>query len=275
MFCTLRHGNEYSDEQIAEQLRFNSVEEMHAKLKSWQLPDWLVGANTNSNKKRTQEKRTPPRLRGVGPKKDIPPASNAAELFRERLEVLRESVELLEHINEGLHGKYFARTNAEKLSVFYDGRWNDDTVVSLPGTVARWPSHIEITLIGAYALAGGRMDLLLERLRLDPSSVDAETWEKIRLCIDGARANHDAKDGLKVLARQLATLVRGGEVATGRPPQLSEADHAFACRITHYREQGLTDEEIARKESHRKKDDGTSYSVKDVTELGNLGLSWS
>ncbi len=55
----------------------------------------------------------------------------------------------------------------------------------------------------------------------------------------------------------------------------ANAAHAFACRITHDRKQILTDEEIARKESHRKKDDGTSYSTKDVTELGDLGLSWS
>jgi hypothetical protein len=76
------------------------------------------------------------------------------------------------------------------------------------------------------------------------------------------------------LARQLATWIRGSEVRPGRPPGLSKADHAFACRITHYRKQGLTDEEIARKESHRKKYDGTSYSTKDVTKLGDLGLSW-
>jgi hypothetical protein len=73
----------------------------------------------------------------------------------------------------------------------------------------------------------------------------------------------------------LATWVRGGKVGPGRPAELSERDHAFACRITHYRKQGLTDEEIARKESDRKKVDGTSYSVREVTELGDLGLTWS
>jgi len=76
------------------------------------------------------------------------------------------------------------------------------------------------------------------------------------------------------LAHQLATWVRGSEVRPGRPSGRSKADHAFACAITHYRKQGLSDEEIARKESHRKKEDGTSYTIKDIAELGDLGLSW-
>jgi len=31
---------------------------------------------------------------------------------------------------------------------------------------------------------------------------------------------------------------------------------------------------IARKEAHRKKEDGTSYTIKEIVELGDLGLSW-
>jgi hypothetical protein len=124
-----------------------------------------------------------------------------------------------------------------------------------------------------YALAGGDMDRLLDALHLDTSSVGVKTREEIRQCIEGPRPD-DKKDGLKVLARQLATWVRGSEVHTGRPSGRSRADHAFACAITHYRKQGLSDEEIARKEADRKKGDGTSYTIKDITELGDLSLSW-
>jgi hypothetical protein len=42
-----------------------------------------------------------------------------------------------------------------------------------------------------------------------------------------------------------------------------------------YRNQGLIDEEILDKESHRKKADATSYSLEDVAKLGDLGLTWS
>jgi hypothetical protein len=272
----LRNNERASAEQIAERLAYGSVEALRRQLKNWGLPDWVLGEESETRPaKKELPKSLPQRLRDVGPRKDLPPAAKAADLFKERLEALREDVELLEHINEGLYGKYFGRTNVERASVLDGGHWTDDAVVSLPGTVARSPSEIEVTLIGVYALAGGRMDLLLEKLHLDPSSVDTRTWEKIRQCIEGSRADRDAKDGLKVLARQLATWVRGGDVGTGRPSGLLEMDHAVASITTKYRKDGLTDEQIAGKLAHLKKEDGTSYSVEDITELGDLGLSWS
>jgi len=272
----LRNNERASAEQIAERLAYGSVEALRRQLKNWGLPDWVLGEESETRPaKKERPKGLPQRLRDAGPRKDLPPAANAADLFKERLEALRESVELLEHINEGLYGKYFGRTNVERASVLHAGHWTDDAVVSLPGTVARSPTEIEVTLIGVYALAGGRMDLLLEKLHLDPSSVDAKTREKIRQCIEGSRADRDAKDGLKVLARQLATWVRGGEVGTGRPSELPEMDHEVASITTKYRKDGLTDEQIAGKLTHLKKEDGTSYSVEDITELGDLGFSWS
>jgi hypothetical protein len=272
----LRNNERASAEQIAKRLEYGSVEALRRQLKNWGLPDWVLGEESESRPaKKELPKTLPQRLRDVGPRKDLPPAANAADLFKERLEALRESVELLEHINEGLYGKYFGRTNVERASVLYGGHWIDDAVISLPGTVAQSPTEIEETLIGVYALAGGRMDLLLEKLHLDPSSIDTKTWEKIRQCVEGSRADRDAKDGLKVLARQLATWVRGGEVGTGRPTGLPEMDHEVASITTKYRKDGLTDEQIAGKLAHLKKEDGTSYSVEDITELGDLGLSWS
>jgi hypothetical protein len=266
----------FSESEIAEKVGFHTEEGMYHWLQSWGFTSLLP----LENQEKTPKPQAPSTKRGrkarkLGPARELPPAVNAADLFKERLEALRESVELLEHINEGLYGKYFGRTNVETLSVLYGGQWIDDAVVSLPGTVARSPSEIEVTLIGVYALAGGRMDLLLEKLHLDPSSVDAKTREKIRQCVEGSRADRDAKDGLQVLARQLATWVRGGEVGTGRPSELPEMDNAVASITTKYRKDGLTDEQIAGKLTHLKKEDGTSYSVEDITELGDLGLSWS
>jgi hypothetical protein len=263
-----------SYEEIATQLKFDSVEEMRNRLESLQLPGWFVGAETSSDKKRVREKSTP-RLREVGPAKDLPPAGNATELFKERLEALLEDAELLRHINERLYGRYFDHTNVETADVLHaDGNWETNALVRLPGRLELSPTEIEVTLIGVYALAGGRMDLLLEKLHLDPSSVDAKTWEEIRQCIEGSRPD-DKRDGLKVLARQLATWVRGSEVRRGRRPELSETDHAVASITTKCRKAGLTDEEITRKVAHLKKEDGTSYTMKDVAELGDLGLSWS
>jgi hypothetical protein len=190
----LRNNERASAEQIAERLVYGSVEALRRQLKIWGLPDWVLGEESETPPaKKVLPKKDPPRLRDVGPRKELPPAANAADLFKERLDALRESVDLLEHINEGLYGKYFGRTNVETASVLHAGHWTDDAVVSLPGTVARSPTEIEVTLIGVYALAGGRMDLLLEKLHLDPSSVDTRTREKIRQCIEGSRADRVPK----------------------------------------------------------------------------------
>ncbi len=288
-----------SPEEIAKHLRFNNVEEMRAQLESWKLPEWLVGEELQSERANNKaRKKSAPRARDLGPTKKLPPLSNAAELFKERLNELLKIVEQLEHMNEDLHGKYFDRTNVDTSPVYLskenlpkelwetlrdqrglgrgdEGFLDTDAVSMLPGGVARSPSEITATLISVYALAGGRMDLLVEALHPDPPPQGAKIWEEIGLWVDGSKADNDKRDGLKVLARHLATWVRGSEVGPGRPAGLSEADHAFACTITRYRNNGLTDEDIARKEAHRKRADGTSYSVKDITELGNLGLSWS
>lgn len=274
MLCFLREQGGYDDEKVAKKLRFDSADKMREQLRAWQLPSWLIGAETKSGTSRVHEKSTP-RLREVGPAKDLPPAGNATELFKERLEGLLEDAELLRHINEHLYGKYFDHTNIETADVLHtDGKWETNALVRLPGRLELSPTEIEVTLIGVYALAGGRMDLLLEKLHLDPSSVDAKTWEEIRQCVEGSRPD-DKRDGLKVLARQLATWVRGSEVRRGRRPELSDTDHAVASITTKCRKAGLTDEEITRKVAHLKKEDGTSYTMKDVAELGDLGLSWS
>ena len=299
MLGTLRWKGIQSAEELAKRCGFNSAEELRDQLKVWKLPDWLVGAENYSDKEKAlSQKSASPRLRSVGPRKDLPSAGNAKALFKERLDTLLQSVELLEHVDESLHGRHFVRTKVERADVFYPrkryseeewnkiceqhdldpddkGFWDTNVVIRMPGGVTLSPSEIEATLIGVYALADGRMDLLLDALHRDPSSIDAETREEIRTYVEGARGDKDKRDGLKVLARQLTTWVRGGEVRPGRPPGLSEMDHAVSSITTKYRKDGLTDEEIARKLVHLKKEDGTSYSTKDVTELGDLGLSWS
>ncbi len=260
-----RRFEEKPSEEIATELGFDSVEQMRAQLESWELPGWLVGADANTGKNSIREKSTH-RLREVGPAKELPPAGNATELFKERLEALLKDAELLKHINENLYGRYFDHTNVETADVRRaDGTWETNALVRLPGRVELSPTEVEATLIGVYALADGRFDLLLEALHLDPSSVGAETWKELT----GKRSS------LKVAARHLATWIRGSEVRRGRPPGLSETTHAVASITTKCRKNGLTDEEITRKVAHLKKEDGTSYSIEDVAELGDLGLSWS
>jgi hypothetical protein len=298
LVCARRYEGK-SNEEIVKELSFDSVEQMQTTLQNWKLPGWLVGSEADSGYNSTREK-SKRRARDLDPRKELPPAGNATVLFKERLERLLKEAELLKHMDEGLHGRHFVRQDVDLVPLLLSRDYlskegweeaceqygldpegevrkilNPNALAILPGGVALSPSETVAILIAVYALAGGDMDALLDALHPDGSSVGAEAREEIRRYVEGSRADGDKRDGLKVLARQLATWVRGSEVGPGRPSGLSKADHEFACSITRYREQGLTYEEIARKETHRKKEDGTSYTIKDVTELGELGLRWS
>jgi hypothetical protein len=119
-------------------------------------------------------------LRNFGPRKELPPLSNATELFKERIEALLKSVELLGHMEESLHGRHFVRQDVETAAVLISpellsekGREAireqhgldlgedllvPDAVAILPGGVALSPSETGAMLIGVYALAGGDVD---------------------------------------------------------------------------------------------------------------------
>lgn len=99
----------------------------------------------------------------------------------------------------------------------------------------------------------------------------AKAYTAIRVA---SNSDGDKRDGLKVLARHLATWVRGSKVRPGKPAGLSAMEHGLACRITQHRKDGLTDEEITRQLSRYKKEDGTSYGIDDVVKLGRLNFTW-
>jgi hypothetical protein len=64
-----------SYEEIAAELKFDSVEEMRNRLECLQLPGWFVGAETSSDKKRVREKSTPACGKLVPPKIFRPPVT--------------------------------------------------------------------------------------------------------------------------------------------------------------------------------------------------------
>jgi hypothetical protein len=168
------------DEELARKLHFNSVEEMHNQLKDWDLPDWLIGVETNSGKGKARGKGTPRRLRSLGPGKELPPFGNATELIRQHLEALLKRAELLKQMDESLHGRQFVLQDVESATVLIsrehmskvgweaaceqhgldpDGEdeeiWDTNAVAKLPGGVALSPTEDETILIGVCALAGG------------------------------------------------------------------------------------------------------------------------
>jgi hypothetical protein len=99
---------------------------------------------------------------------------------------------------------------------------------------SRVPPEPLDALIGVYVLGGGSLEELLDALHPVPASVDRDRFGKIvrRLRVENGR---------------LATLVRGGNLQTGSPPEgLSATEHRLAAYIKWRRLEGVPDERILR-----------------------------
>lgn len=235
-------------------------------------------------------------VRESGVAKDLPPASAATELFRERLGALVRAAEKLQYREEGLQGGRFVVTEVDpragtfhasslseeernKISEVYgtDPKARIFTVPGIrlisPAGGSPAPPGPLPALITAYLLADGELEPLLEALHPHPALADRE---QIRKLLDAKKRKGGPHfDGLRVLAEQVAKVARGGGHSRGAPPpHLSNMEHNVACRITARREEGFTDEKIAADISHLKKNDGTRFTIEDVRRLGSLGLRY-
>lgn len=254
-----------SEDDIARQLGFDHDADLRAQLRAWKLPEWLVTGDGAAEKPKAPK--PPPRerkARSSGPAKELPPASNAASLFRERLEALIRATDELRHRKEKLQGGRFIQSSLYTdphhyfRELFSDEQWEvlsehygfDPTADSFSTSdVFTWslgggtstPEAPLPALIGAYLLAGGNPGPLVEALHPDPASAE---WSKIEKRIEG-RKREDDLDGIKALAEQLAKAIRGGTLRTGSPvAELSRHEINLASRITELREQGWSDEDI-------------------------------
>jgi hypothetical protein len=204
------------------------------------------------------------RARGSAPATELPPADNAASLFREKLESLLQGVEDLKHRKEKLQGGRFVQSAVYRDPDFLsrglvsDEQWqNVQELLGLDqaakehmyfggatfnlGSGSSTPQSPLPALIGAYLLAGGEVEPLVEALHPDPASAE---WSKINKRIEG-RKGKDNLDGLKALAEQLATAIRGGALRSGSPvAELSAHEINLASRITEGREAQVPDEKI-------------------------------
>jgi hypothetical protein len=152
-----------------------------------------------------------------------------------------------------------------------DGFWTTDVVLKAPAGAARNPSESVIKLIGVYAMSGGDMEPLLYLLY--PGEPSEETLKKIRNRVEGEK-KLDKVDGLRTVAAQLATLVRGGTIEGAPPVPLTPEEHDAACFITQLREEGQSEDEILRRLSNHRRRNGKALTKKDVGVLGNLWLRY-
>ncbi len=265
--CVLR-GKGLPEDQVAEGAGFDSVEDMYFRLNRWGLSGLLPLEEESEKTQKTVPER---KARGSGPVVGLPPADTATPLFREKLEVLIRGTEELKHRKEKLQGKRFVQSSMYTAPVCYfreamsDEQWQSlsehygfqpDVDRFLSSDVFTWslgegtltPQAPLPALIAVYVLMEGELESLLEALY--PGTPTADVLEKIRKKVEGKKSS-DKQDGLKALARQLATLVRGGDLDRGRDPaELPRHEINLACRITEDREAGMPDEEIYEKLRH-------------------------
>ncbi len=248
---------------------------------------------THCKAQQTGASRDAPKARSSGPVRELPPASNATPLFREKLETLSRGNEELKYRKEKLQAGLFSVSSVQTVSRNYvraecsEEQWRslsehygfdpDADSFSRPEVMA-WslgeatpaPQAPLPALIAAYLLTGGEVEPLVKALHPNPESAE---WEEIEQLIDGRKGNYDKRDGLKVRAEQLAKLVRGSTLGRRPPGKLSNHELNLSSRIKDHREAGMQDEEIFEKLHHNLRlEQGLSWD--EYCRLRDLNREW-
>ncbi len=288
--CYLR-GQAWEDEDIVNEARFDSVEDMYFRLKRWGLTGLLPPERQEELPKPTAFGAEPKqRPRGSGPSEEVPDASGAVDLFDEMLDGLRGTVRLVEDLSLGYQGKRFAGMYTFEgdwtfpRSSYSVQRWQElcrqhgqnpnvdsfsisGVTSNHPTEAGPYPPHELVMLIAAYALAGQPIPPLLKVLYPEHSEADIEEINKL---LYETKFAGGSQNGLLRTAQQFAAAVYGRKVGRGapseQPPEQSAGEHLLACHITKRREAGLTDEEIRQEIL----DSGRELSNEDFARLAKL-----
>jgi len=253
ILLVLRHRSDFTEEEIANRLEFDSAEQLYAQLLQWSLPHWLVyGPRTRdglvATTSRAQAQSEHRLARQSGEALELPPAERAAGLFSDLAEKVAEETRTLEG--------WVERLRAGRFEAFI--RKEDFGLIGTGEGAAALPAEPLVRLIGMYGLTDQPMAPLLEALHPDPGQVDEAELETRR-----------AK--LKIAAGQLARIVRSAAVQKGRlPADLSDNELWIACNITYDRRRGIDDEEIYNELRLRRLLD----SRDDFERLGSLGIEF-
>jgi hypothetical protein len=243
-------------EAVLEGLNFGSVEAMRTQLRNWGAPDWITRGEPKDESKRKARQ-------GTGERVELPPAKEAIPLFKAALDELREAIEQLEGRKEYFQdGRFVVETHVQG-HVYESGEW-----VEFKGAFAgggkQSPPEPLATLIAVYVLAGLPLEPLLSTLNREPEEVDLD---QLDLNIEGKRTSKGHTPGLKSRARQVARLIRVGNLPSGaNTGEFSADQHEAAWRSLRLEEQGLTSKEIEQK--LRKE----GFDRQDVARLRKLGL---
>jgi hypothetical protein len=296
------HG--WNDEDIAAKCECGSAAHLYRRLRADGYPVCpTCGASPISEGHACKPKRQPGP--GTGEGRELPAVFRASDLFTDALRDLLASVADLEHRHEssqdgrilgmdviGGSSLYLSRRGEIRGKVVenypenqwnelcarhgedpeVEGFWVDSQGLNRAAGAARHPAEPLTTLIAVYALAGGDMEQLLERLY--PGAPTQGTREAIRKRVEGKK-KRDKIDGLKAIAGQLAALVRGQALVGAPPPGLTPTEHDAACYITLLRDEKRPYEDILAKLSKHRMADGSTPSMADVHRLAALKLRYA
>ena len=261
------------EDQVADRAGYRGVGHMRQVLEGWGFPRWFIEGDAPPKPSKPLEASKPAKSKrragGTGPVIELPPASNATPLFREKLGALAQDNEDLRHRNEKLQGDLFHQCDVWTNSVYFrreelpEEQWEflaethnlDPNAEGFLDTKRSWslgdvtpvPRAPLPALIAAYVLTGGDLEPLLRALH--PGEPSVEVLEQIRKCIEEKKNQNGApRDGLKAVAQQLARMVRGGPVRQGRySADLSCLDVRVAYLISDDRKAGMSDPEVFEK----------------------------
>jgi hypothetical protein len=233
----------------------------------------------------TRRKRKP--RRGSGRKVELPPAADAEFLFREALDDLLRSLEVLSHRREYLQDERFVASEAvEYTSVHSRNDWPEDeewqelcdklgldpereqvefeAIRRFYAGASQSPPGALTRLIAAYVVAGKPIKPLIEKLHPNPESID---WEKLRKHLEGEKREKGRTPGLIGEAQAVARLVRGGRVRRGpSTEELTPQDVQLARLIGMLVKAGVSKEKIR----HHLQDEQLTRD--DIARLRNLQL---
>jgi hypothetical protein len=172
--------------------------------------------------------------RGAGVRTELPAAAEGIPLFDPVVDTLGSYVVDLTSLRETYADERFEAVDRYEMAALVDPVENTTTYgpATFPLGARQDPPHQLIALIAAYVIEGKPLDPLLEKLHHSATNVDQQHLEK-------------KVQQLRLAARHVAKLVRGGVVRTGQnTDELDHREHAAAQYITSQLRAGTPEPEI-------------------------------
>ncbi len=283
-----------SENEVAKSAKFDSVEDMYFRLKRWGLPGLVPLKEEPEEASKTARER---KGRASGPVADLPPAGAATPLFREKLDLLAQANEDLKYRKEKRQAGRFILSrvdtsphllrredwseeeweglaNTHNLDASADTLSIENGLTFSIGGATHVPQAPLPVLIVIYVLMEGEIEPLFKLLA--GGTPTEAVREKIRSVIEGNRDSGGREDGLKVLVGKLATLMRGGDVKSGRNRDpIFPLEFQLQCRITERRDAGIPDEKIYEELRHfRLSEDSEGLTRGEFGELARSESRW-